>query len=129
MPEDPRTLAALAQIDAVLQVLRTKRFRFTTEAHLQAALATALDGARIEAHREHELGPGNRVDFWLPPAVALEVKIAGSAEAVQRQLERYAAHPSVAALILVTSRWQGSRQPDLVGGKPLRVHVIARAFA
>lgn len=128
MPEDLRTLAALAQIDAVLQVLRTKRFRFTDEASLQAGLATALNGARIEAHREHDLGPGSRVDFWLPPAVGVEVKIAGSAAAVQSQLERYARHDAVAALLLVTSRWQGSRQPDLVAGKPLRVHVIARAF-
>lgn len=105
---------------AVLGVLRATRFRFTTEADLQAGLAAAFARAGLAFEREARLGPKDRIDFLLAGGVGVEVKLDPNLAAVTRQLHRYAQHEAVGALVLVTSRLRLTNVPDMMHGKPLR---------
>lgn len=106
---------------SVDQALRGYRFHITDEAELQEAIAEALTAEGVPFVREHSLG-GDRVDFFLD-GLALEVKTQGSAPRVFAQLARYAEHPSVESVVLVTSRRSHARIFGPVNGKPLTVIV------
>jgi hypothetical protein len=112
---------------ARLQCLRSYAILSGTEAELQDALARVLTAEDIVFEREKILSPENRVDFYLPTwRCALEVKIAGSPTEVLRQLQRYAAVPTVDRLALVTRRVRLVSLPHDVGGKPLTVFALWR---
>jgi hypothetical protein len=78
--------------------------------------------------REHRLAPGDVVDFFIrQTGVAIEVKLKrNSARGILRQLERYARHDQVQALVLVTNRAMGL--PPEVGGKPTYYVSLGRAW-
>lgn len=117
-----------AALSIVLWTLKATKFRaFNREKELQASIAEVITRTDLPVEREKALGPGDRIDI-LVAGVGIEVKVAGSVETVQRQLLRYARSEMVEALVLVTSRWQGSGVPDMLEGKPVRVHVIARGL-
>lgn len=101
----------------VADALRRFRFRYVTEDDLQAAIYDALDG--FAPVREARIDARNRVDV-LVGRVAVEVKTAGSAADVRRQLERYARCESIDGIVLVTNRARHVF-PSEVGGKPLEV--------
>lgn len=109
--------------DAITTALRRHRFRFTSEAELQAGIALALESEELPVAREVELFPGSRIDF-LVGRVGVEVKVDGSLGAVTRQLHRYAESDRVDALVLVSSRNRHARQPGSMSGKPLRVVIL-----
>lgn len=98
-------------------------FRVTCEADLQRAIAGVLERAGLEVVREVELGDAGRVDLLLPGgaggAVGIEVKIAGSAEAVLRQVARYAASGRVGGLLVASSRVQATFEPCSLSGVPV----------
>lgn len=104
----------------VLDVLRAHRYHFSGEHQLQEGLALALTEAGLPVRREVRLTARDRVDL-LTGRVGIEVKVAGSAETVLRQVQRYATSDLLDALIVVTTRATHRALPDVVGGKPLAV--------
>lgn len=110
----------MSALDDVCAALRGGRFRFADEDQLQEAVATALEPLGVQ--REVRLGARDRLDHLVDGGVAVEIKVAGPADSVRRQLERYALHDEVEALVLVTTRSRHAAfLPDQVGGKPLQV--------
>lgn len=100
----------------LVEWLRTGRYRVSTEAALQADIEARLTELRCTAWREWRLGPGDRVDFFVEGGVAIEAKARCSKRQIFRQLERYALHVPVTALILVTGTAMGL--PAVINGKP-----------
>ena len=98
-------------------LLRSRTFPCSTEATLQESIGLALREWRIPFDREYKLGPGERVDFFTHSGIGIEAKVTGQARSIFRQLERYAKHSEVLALILITGRAMGL--PASINGKPL----------
>lgn len=117
---------AAATPETVVAALRATQFTYRDEDALQAGLAAALDDASIPNTREVRLGAGvGRIDLMAGP-VGIEVKVAGSVGAVVRQLERYAAHPDIEHLVLVTTEPQHRDVLRLVTGCPVTLFDLAR---
>lgn len=109
--------AVQQRMDAVSRVLRGHRYVYASEGELQQQLADVLAGAGVPVAREVRLTPRDRIDL-LAGDVGIEVKVKG-ARVPLRQLQRYAAHPRVAGLLLVTTR--AAELPPTIGGKPAGV--------
>lgn len=84
------------------------------------------DGLDVEC--EVELSRSDRIDFMCG-AVGVEVKVRGEGRRqVFRQLERYAKHERVEALVLATGRgWPRNGTPE-VNGKRLFIADLARGW-
>ncbi len=108
----PDVLAALARI----------RTRASTEADLQAAVGMAFKLARVPHEQQVRISPHDRLDF-LAGDVAVELKVDGSAAALLRQLDRYAAHERVGAIVVVSTRARHLEMPAALRGKP--VHLVS----
>jgi len=109
-------------LEAVLAALRTVRAQKVggEVEYLHPLVAAALDDASLPHQREAKLGPGSRVDFLTGGGVAVEVKRNRPRRGdLLRQLERYASHDAVAAIVLVLER--SVALPDEICGKPVRV--------
>ena len=99
-------------------LLRTARLRASNERALQDSIEEALTAAQIAFQREKALSRRDRPDFLAAVgAVVLEVKLKCARKTIYRQLERYAEHDSVRALILVTGTTMG--MPEHINGKPI----------
>lgn len=105
-------------------LLRGRTFTYADEDDLQQGIAQLLTTAGLDPHREFRLSDRDRVDVLVGITggrrLAIEVKLAGTAGDVRRQLSRYATHDQVDELMLVTTRRHhltglGSH----LGGKPL----------
>lgn len=112
-------------LDEVLQALRSYRYSFHTEDGLQLGIASALRNAGFSYVREAAMDAHDRLDFLvgLDPGgyVAIEAKIDGTANALLRQLHRYAQHDGIDALVVVTNRARLTQMPPELNGKPVRV--------
>jgi hypothetical protein len=100
------------------QVLLGYRYSFTNERALQDGIAQALYQRGIQFDREVRLSDEDRPDFMVD-GIAVEVKVDGSLSAVTRQLQRYAQHKRVRALLLVTSLGRLANLPEELSGKPV----------
>jgi hypothetical protein len=109
--------------DEIVAALAPYRFTSYTERSLQDVIARALETAGIDFRREKPLSVEDRPDF-LCEGVAVEIKIKGSLADVTRQLHRYAQHPSVTSLLLVTTKAAHTRIAREMNGKPVHVHFI-----
>jgi hypothetical protein len=109
----------------VADVLGRFRYSYHDELALHAGMEQAL-GERLPgaARAEVRLTPRDRIDF-LVGRVGVEAKVAMSPDAVLRQLARYAEHPDVDDLLLVTTKATHRGLPTVVGGKPLQVLFLA----
>lgn len=107
----------------IIDVLAAHRFSYASEDDLQQGLAAALTGHGWDVEREVRLDNRSRIDL-LAGRVGIEVKVAGAAAAVLRQLRRYALSDRVDGLVLVTSRVR-HQLPAVLEGKPLSVYLIA----
>lgn len=113
-------------IEELLTCLRSSRFPVTTEIKTQDAIEQALIEAGIEFEREFRLSAKDRVDFFVN-GVAVEIKVrAASARAIFRQVERYARHDIVTAIVLVSNKPMGL--PAQINGKPAYFVNLARAW-
>lgn len=105
------------------------RYTWADERQLQASLYFVLDGCFIHPQREFRLTARDRIDFLCTAddgtRIGVEVKVAGNAEGVARQLLRYAPH--VDALLLVTTRRRHTAIPTMLDGKPVDVAVVGGA--
>jgi hypothetical protein len=112
----------MSPLEHVDRLIRSHRFRYTDEDQLQVGITAVLEEAGLAPEREVRLSARDRVDIMVG-AVAIEVKVDGSAASALEQLQRYAKHDRVEALVLVTSQYQ--RLPDKAGGKPLSTISLA----
>jgi hypothetical protein len=112
--------ALSAQVSRIAVAITVNRYRYNQETRLHDAIEQVLAGAGIAAVREAVLTSAERIDF-LAGRVGIEVKIAGRAPDVLRQLRRYAASPDIDALVLVTTRARHRGMPREISGKPVRV--------
>jgi hypothetical protein len=109
----------------VAAAIRAHRYRFSNEDQLQEGLAGALEEAGLHPDREVILSRTDRIDIVVD-RVGIEVKVDGRGHDVAKQLERYAAHPDIDELILVTSRARQVKHiRETLNGKPVTVICIA----
>lgn len=110
-----------ALLAEVVGKLQSMIFSFEDEDQLQARIQGVLADAGLPARREIQLSGGaGRIDL-LTGTIGIEVKVAGGASAVIRQLMRYAASPEISALILVTTKASHAHVPPILKGKPVVV--------
>lgn len=117
-------------VDAVVESIRCRHFRYSTEDQLQGSLAAALQIDGYMVAREYRLDGLSRLDLFVGdpldgPGVAIECKTAGSREMAIRQVSRYIGYEEVGGIILVTSRVRHNALPMVIGGKPVRVVQLA----
>lgn len=109
----------------IAAAIRRRRFVYATEDRLQEGIAAALAEDGCDVAREARIA-GGRIDL-LVGRVGVEVKVAGAAGDVARQLRRYLEGGDVDELVLVTSRVRHLRLPEAIAGRP--VHVVTLAGA
>ena len=116
----PTQMPLTAQVSQITAAISANRYRYSQETRLHDAIEQVLADSEIAAVREARLTSAERIDF-LAGRVGIEVKIAGRAPDVLRQLRRYAASPDIDGLVLVTTRARHRGMPREIGGKPVRV--------
>lgn len=105
----------------VVDVLSCTRFPGCPDEYaLQVTAAARLRSTGAPVEREVVLSPADRPDLMVA-GVCIEVKVAGSASQVLAQLRRYATHPQVESLVLLTRRAQHRGLPTEIDGKPLTI--------
>ena len=85
----------------IAAVIERNRIDISTEDAAHRAIRAALERDGIEAQSEVRLSPKERIDL-MAGSVGIEVKVGHSRRAILAQLERYAALPEIAALVLAT---------------------------
>ncbi len=108
-------------INTVLSIINKYRFIFSDEKELQHSIEKKLIEANIEFKREHHLSETDIVDFFID-GVAFEIKIKGSANAIFRQLKRYAENDSVKAIVLISAKPMGL--PETILDKPSYIYKL-----
>lgn len=120
-------------VQAVVDALDGYSFRARDEAELQEQVATALAAvSQIWIDREVRVS-GGRLDIMVHAygsSVVIELKVSGTAAAVERQAQRYAKLIEVDAVMVVTTSSRLARalggslecqRGAALGGKPFRV--------
>jgi hypothetical protein len=109
----------------IVALLEAHRFRAPSEADLQRGIAKVLEGAGVTFAREVRLNARDRIDFLLGD-VGVECKVDGSLPDLIRQIDRYALHERIGALVVVTFRLRLARLPRELHGRPVHVVVTMR---
>ncbi|WP_420213481.1 hypothetical protein ACN8ZM_40420 (plasmid) [Burkholderia aenigmatica] len=106
-------------VEKIVRVVRSHQFDLSTEKHLQADIASAFDLNGILYEREKRLSSADILDFLVDEHVAVECKLRGKSRKIDifRQLERYAEHSTVTAIVLVSNVAMGL--PREIQGKPV----------
>lgn len=118
------TGARVAQLVIALSKLRCD---LSDEKRAQAQIAELLTGLRVEHAREVRLAPGDIIDFMVGEDIGLDVKLRGARKRhVFGQLERYAGHTRIAALVLASNLSMGL--PAEIGGKPAFFVSLGKAW-
>lgn len=121
------TGVAAVSAGQVVAAIRASAYTHINEKEWQAALAEALQGSGLPAEREVPLPGAGAIDL-MSGRIGIEVKVAGTAAQVERQLRRYAHSERVDELVLVTNRVRHRNVPAILEGKPVTVLVITGAF-
>lgn len=108
-------------------VLGEYSYRFANEIELQDGIARVLGLAHVTFEREVRLTPKERIDFIVGEGIGVEVKIAGAFADVIRQMQRYAEHPRITALVLATTCMRHDHVPLSLVGKPCTTIYLARS--
>lgn len=111
----------------LITLLSGRGFSLSNEKRTQAEIAQVLTDNGVEHEREKRLSAADIVDFFLPATgVAVEVKLRQSRTEILRQLVRYAAHPEVTEILLVSGT--AIRLPRDIGGKPARLLSLGQGW-
>jgi hypothetical protein len=116
------TIGRPSLIASVRTAVEAGRYHYGSEADLQHGLDLAFEKARLPWTPE-VVCAGGRIDY-LVGHVGVEVKVKGSADALRRQITRYAADPQFEAFLVVTTRRTHRQVQGIIGGKPVEVLVI-----
>lgn len=94
----------------------------TEEWELQKKIAAILNDSHIKYNKEHQLGPGSRVDFMTESGVAVEVKKGKpNRTRLVDQMNRYAAYDEVKAVVIVVETSLRTPITESANGKPCAV--------
>lgn len=110
---------ALAKLHGLCSSLR---LNMALEKRAQSDLEIALRAAEVDFDREKPLSPADIPDFLVRIdgiTIALELKTRARRKSIYNQLERYAVHDNVQALLLMTATPMGL--PPTISGKPAAV--------
>lgn len=108
----------------IAEAITAYRYTVVDEGELQEALERALIASGLQVDREVYLDSRNRIDFMVD-GVGIEVKVAGKAASLVRQLHRYAKFESVKELVVVTTRSMHAHAiPESIDDKPVRTLVL-----
>lgn len=114
---------------ALIEVLRSVRFRYSSEEDLQLGIDQVLRNRSVVFEREVRLDPHNRIDFLVEGGIGIEVKIDGSVEELGRQVLRYLLHERVQEVVVVTTRATHRDLPPTLEGKRITVvYLFSSAF-
>jgi hypothetical protein len=113
-------VTATARTLELAAAIERNSYSYTCEDELQQGLAAALCKTH-HVEREVRLSSRSRVDLLVDGDLVVEVKVAGTADALVRQVSRYSLSPRVAGLVVVTSRVRHLAVPPILNGKPLAV--------
>jgi hypothetical protein len=113
-------------IHELIALAHRHRFDLQDEKRTQVQIAGMLTAAGVPFEREVRLSDEDIVDFLVAGGIALEVKIKGPRMPIFRQLERYAQHNVVEAIVLFTS--VSMLLPGEIGGKPAAVASLSRGW-
>ena len=119
--QSPPSAVQLSRV--ISSIVQRGRFDLSDEKRTQTQLADALTAAGLPFAREHALSEGDVVDFLVAGILAVELKIKGSKKAIFRQLERYAGHDCVHAILLVSAL--AIPLPATIKGKPAATASLA----
>ncbi len=109
----------------VLPIIAGQPYLYHTESDLHRAITEALTAARVPFRHEVSLGPGARIDF-VSRGVGVEIKIAGQADDVSKQLRRYHATGKLKGLVLLTTCGSHLQIPERgLGGLTAMIHLWA----
>lgn len=108
----------------VAEAIRQHRFRYSSEEMLQEGLAGALTDAGFAVEREVRLNRWDRIDLMVG-RVGVEVKVAGRAADLARQVERYLQSDQLDGLVVVSSRVGHVGVHGEFAGKPVSVVTLA----
>jgi hypothetical protein len=111
----------LSTVGDVVGAITSWEYQPVDEYDLQCGVAAAMTAARIPFTAEHRLGPRDRLDFLVDGHIAVELKVAGTAAQLERQVRRYAADARVDAVIVVTTRSRHAAAADPAGAVPIIV--------
>lgn len=115
-------MAIQSALSPFLAWLSSQRFDATVEKKAQGQLETALTERGYSFEREKRLCDSDIVDFYLTIDgfnIALELKAKAQRMRIYRQLERYAKHDTVDAIILLTAT--AMQLPEQIESKPAYV--------
>ncbi len=104
-------------VEIIAAHLRRQRYRVGQEIWLQDDIAAALAALPVAFEREARLAPGERIDFLVDGGIGIEAKTRCPPRKIYRQLERYATHDAITALILISGTALGL--PATINGKPI----------
>lgn len=108
-----------AFVRSVMCATAGKRFCRASERTFQDGLEQCFLAAGMSFVREHRLDDRDRPDFFFSNSVAVECKVKGGVESHLRQMKRYAAHSTVAGVLLLAMRPHGPSMPDTLNDKPI----------
>lgn len=115
-----------AHLRPLIELLKAARLDVSDEKRTQRDMAEVFDARGISYQREVRLSKSDIVDFMVH-GIALEVKLKGANKRdVFRQLERYAEHDSVNALVLASNITMGL--PAEIKGKPIYFIHLGRGW-
>ncbi len=131
--EDAFTAYSAAIVEHGLAPLAAALSRYSFVAHDEHRLYLVLEEVfSASGHRyvrEHRLDEKSRLDFWFPDLrVAIEVKVGGKLHDLRRQIERYAEHPQVGGILVVSTLAKLTQLPDTLADKPVRACRLAGPF-
>lgn len=115
-------MAIQSALIPLLNWLSSQRFDATVEKKAQGQLQEALTEHGYSFEREKRLSDSDIVDFYLTIDgfnIALELKAKAQRMRIYRQLERYAKHDTVDAIILLTAT--AMQLPEKIESKPAYV--------
>ena len=137
-PDTPSLCAALVRL------LSRTRVDLASEKVMQSGIGVALASAGIPFERERRLSTEDIPDFLIPTPgvhtpclraptqwIAVECKLKGRGVGprkidIYRQIERYARHPEVAAIILASNLSMGL--PAEIRGKPVYAASLSKGW-
>jgi hypothetical protein len=113
----------------ICRLLANARVPLHDEIQAHVAIETLLKAGpgALSFQREYRLAAGDIPDFFFVGGVVLEVKLRTTTKMnVYRQLERYAGHDVVTAIVLATNLSMGL--PPTIGGKPAYYVSLGRGW-
>lgn len=115
----------------IAKLVERGRIPLGSEKAAQAGLEKILIAKAVPHQRECRLNAEDVPDFMIgDPAgetrIAVEMKIGGSAKDIYRQVERYAKHDGVSAVVLATNR--AMTLPATIEGKPAVVASLGKGW-